>query len=129
MADVIDGLDIAFEESPMPLYQRAEITPAQLQALEREMARLQAENLDLRNVMRLTDERIRWFETAIRLNLKAWKLMLKGKFFLVVAIDEPYFPGVYYLIRGREQEIGRWMAEDQEVMDQAMSEFCHSKRE
>lgn len=45
---------------------------------------------------------------------RAGKLLKKGKFFLVVAEDEPYFKQVYQMIREREIEIGRWTEEDEE---------------
>lgn len=45
---------------------------------------------------------------------RAGKLLKKGKFFLVVAEDEPYFKQVYQMIRNREIEIGRWTEEDEE---------------
>ena len=46
--------------------------------------------------------------------LSGWagKLLRKGKFFLCVAEDEPYFLDVFRMIRKREQEIGCWTEED-----------------
>ncbi len=42
------------------------------------------------------------------LDCRAGKLLRKGKFFLVVANDEPYFTNVYTLIRDNEKRHGRW---------------------
>lgn len=39
---------------------------------------------------------------------RAGKLLLKEKPFIVVAIDEPYFPQVYRLIRKHEKRKGTW---------------------
>lgn len=47
------------------------------------------------------------------LDCRAGKLLRKGKPFLVVAIDEPYYSAVYKMIRDREMEIGRWNSEDE----------------
>lgn len=44
---------------------------------------------------------------------RAFKLIWKRKNFLVVAEDEPYFIGVYGMIRDHEKEIGRWNNEDE----------------
>ena len=46
---------------------------------------------------------------------RAFKLMDKGKYFVVVAFDEPYFLKVYAMIREQELEIGRWTEEDEKV--------------
>ena len=46
---------------------------------------------------------------------RAFKLMDKGKYFVVVAFDEPYFLKVYSMIREQEKLIGRWTEEDEMV--------------
>lgn len=46
---------------------------------------------------------------------RAFKLMDKGKYFVVVAFDEPYFLKVYAMIREQEKLIGRWTDEDEKV--------------
>ena len=46
---------------------------------------------------------------------RAFKLMDKGKYFVVVAFDEPYFPKVYSMIRNQEKLIGRWNEEDEKM--------------
>ena len=46
---------------------------------------------------------------------RAFKLMDKGKYFVVVAFDEPYFLKVYSMIRDQEKLIGRWNEEDEKV--------------
>ena len=47
------------------------------------------------------------------LDCRAGKLLRKGKFFLVVANDEPYFTHVYTLIRDNEKRHGRWTDADE----------------
>jgi len=44
---------------------------------------------------------------------RAFKLMKKEKFFLVVAIDEPYFINVYDTIRAHEKAKGTWTKKDE----------------
>jgi len=39
---------------------------------------------------------------------RAGKLLRKGKPFIIVAIDEPYYPEVYRLIRQSETKKGTW---------------------
>ena len=46
---------------------------------------------------------------------RAFKLMDKKKYFIVVACDEPYFMDVYSMIRDNEIKIGRWDVEDEKV--------------
>ena len=46
---------------------------------------------------------------------RVFKLMDKGKYFVVVAFDEPYFLSVYSMIREQEIKIGRWNEEDEKV--------------
>ena len=46
---------------------------------------------------------------------RVFKLMDKGKYFVVVAFDEPYFLKVYAMIREQEMKIGRWTEEDEKV--------------
>jgi len=54
---------------------------------------------------------------------RAGKLLKKGKPFVVVAYDEPYFIEVYRLIRAREREIGRWTSEDEERYQELTEEL------
>lgn len=60
-------------------------------------------------------EKIAYYEGL--LSGRAGKLLKKGKFFLVVAEDEPYFNAVYRMIREREIEMGRWTEEDEEQFE------------
>ena len=46
---------------------------------------------------------------------RAGKLLAKGKPFVVVACDEPYYATVYALIREFERAKGRWTEEDESV--------------
>lgn len=41
------------------------------------------------------------------------KLRAKGKQFLVISEDEPYYAEAYLMIRKQEQEQGTWTAEDE----------------
>lgn len=56
------------------------------------------------------------------LNCRAGKLLQKGKTFVVVAVDEPYFSFVFDLIRKHEKHRGRWTDDDQRWYDQAIRE-------
>ena len=56
------------------------------------------------------------------LNCRAGKLLQKGKTFVVVAVDEPYFSFVFDLIRKHEKHHGRWTDDDQRWYDQAIRE-------
>jgi len=58
------------------------------------------------------DKTIAYYEEL--LSGRAGKLLKKGKFFLVVACDEPYFNEVYDMIRANGIKIGRWTEEDEE---------------
>ena len=60
-------------------------------------------------------QKIAYYESL--LSGRAGKLLKKGKFFLVVADDEPYFIEVFEMIRDQEIEIGRWTEEDQEIFE------------
>lgn len=44
---------------------------------------------------------------------RAQKIEVKGKEFIVIAQDEPYFTDVYDIIRRHECYKGRWTAEDE----------------
>ena len=46
---------------------------------------------------------------------RAGKLLNKGKYFVVVAHDEPYFSDVYNLIRRKEKTDGTWTEEDERI--------------
>lgn len=49
------------------------------------------------------------------LDCRAGNLLKKGKPFVVVACDEPYFWGVYNTIRAVEKSVGTWSDEDQRL--------------
>ena len=57
---------------------------------------------------------------------RAFKLMDKGKYFIVISFDEPYFMTAYSLIREQEIKIGRWNADDEAMYqyyaEQALNE-------
>ncbi len=52
---------------------------------------------------------------------RAGKLLKKGKPFIVVAHDEPYYLDVYRLIRWHERQKDRWTVEDESAFQIAMS--------
>ncbi|RJP48735.1 MAG: hypothetical protein C4586_08435 [Anaerolineaceae bacterium] len=52
---------------------------------------------------------------------RAGKLLKKGKPFICVAIDEPYYPQVYRLIRQHEAKKGRWTEQDEIEFQRSMS--------
>ena len=52
---------------------------------------------------------------------RAGKLLKKGKPFVVVACDEPYYHTVYRLIREREKAVGRWTKEDEAIYEAALA--------
>jgi len=58
------------------------------------------------------------------LDCRAGKLLLKGKFFVVVAVDEPYFQEVYNLIYEEEMEKGTWTKEDLKMYRKAIREWA-----
>lgn len=59
-----------------------------------------------RDAMKRLNKRLT--EAERLLGSRAGKLLKKGKTFIVVAIDEPYFSFVYDLIRKQEKHKGRW---------------------
>ena len=54
---------------------------------------------------------------------RAGKLLKKGKPFICVAIDEPYYPQVYRLIRQHEAKKGRWTEQDEIEFQKAISRW------
>ena len=57
------------------------------------------------------------------LDCRAGKLLLKGKRFVVVAVDEPYFMEVYAKIREQERKKGTWTIEDEDEYNKAKKEW------
>ncbi len=57
------------------------------------------------------------------LDCRAGKLLLKGKRFVVVAVDEPYFAHVYSIIRDGELANDRWPDQDQQTYLDALNEW------
>lgn len=51
---------------------------------------------------------------------RAFKLIMKEKPFVVVAIDEPYFKTVYELIRSEEMKKGTWRYEDEKSFEKGL---------
>lgn len=54
---------------------------------------------------------------------RAGKLLKKGKTFVVVAVDELYFPAVYMMIREDEKRHGKWGDCDERAMELALDEW------
>jgi hypothetical protein len=54
---------------------------------------------------------------------RAGKLLLKNKPFIVVAIDEPYFPQAYRLIRSHEKRKGTWTENCEECFQEWMDQW------
>lgn len=69
------------------------------------------------------DEAMNRLEGAIRFHPRAAKLMAKRKGFLVVACDEPYYCGVYSVIREHEIKNGRWTLEDEKIFSEVWDRF------
>lgn len=61
-------------------------------------------------------------DAAVARHPRAWKLMQKGKPFIVIAHDEPYFAQVYATIRQHETDAGRWSADDEVAYQKAIAE-------
>ena len=59
----------------------------------------------------LREENKKYYELLLG---RAGKLLKKGKPFVVVACDEPYYLDVYRLIRRHEKEKGDWTNYDEE---------------
>ena len=118
-------LDAEEGASPLPIYMRAEITSKDLAKLRNELqlatGKLQAAEAE-NGLMRTVLAKYPNFENVYP---RAWKLMVECKYFLCVAIDEPYFPATYFMLRARERELGRWSEFDQAMMDEALSEHAH----
>lgn len=55
-------------------------------------------------------------------NTRAMKLLKKGKHFVVVAFDEPYYGHVYAKIRQHEKVKGKWTDEDEAEFIERMSQ-------
>ena len=77
------------------------MTRAENKKIAEEMARYLAEERHKERMEHFSHKRL--LE-----NTRAGKLLLKDKPFIVVAIDEPYYPQVYRLIRQSEKRKGTW---------------------
>jgi hypothetical protein len=81
---------------------------AQLAALTAANTRLEQERDEAQRVMEF--------------HPRATKLIQKGKPFIVIAIDEPYFQAAYDLIRRQEKENGTWTDDDEISYFEMLSE-------
>lgn len=83
----------------------------------RALAKTRPADLTAVGVKRMVDH-IEKLEAEIerlrKVHPRAFKLMAKGKPFIVIANDEPYFEAAYKLIRANEISIGRWNEADEE---------------
>jgi len=66
-------------------------------------------------------QRQRIAELEAVLDCRAGRLLSSGRFFVVVAEEEPYFADVYDLIRLHECDKGDWTEEDEATYQDAMS--------
>jgi hypothetical protein len=62
-------------------------------------------------------------ELKARLDCRAGKLLKKGRRFIVVAVDEPYFCDVFNRIKENEMNKGRWTGEDEIWFLESMNEW------
>lgn len=69
------------------------------------------------------EERRHYLEMESLLNCRAGKLIKKGKMFIVVAVDEPYFPLVYKIIRQHEKRKHGWTAICEENFQLAINQW------
>jgi len=69
------------------------------------------------------EEQKRVAEMEFLLDSRAGKLLKKGKPFIVVACDEPYYLEVYRLIRAYEKAKGTWTERDENVFNQTIVEW------
>jgi hypothetical protein len=56
------------------------------------------------------------------LDCRAGKLLVAKKPFIAVANDEPYFMGIYAVVRENEQAQGTWTPEDEDAFTKAWKE-------
>ena len=103
MSEILDVIRMYVSDLVSPTYYEV-----LLQEAAREIERLEADNRKLRDA----------------LNNRAGKLLCKGKYFLCVTIDEPYFSHVYDLIRKHERHHGRWTDEDEQAYRQRMNQWA-----
>jgi len=68
---------------------------------------------DFAKVLKTFEIDMEELEEILNFNPRATKLAAKGKTFIVIAIDEPYFKNAFDMIREREISIERWTDEDQ----------------
>ena len=77
-----------------------------------------------RDAMKRLNKRLT--EAERLLGSRAGKLLKKGKTFIVVAVDEPYFHGVFHTIRYNEQQKGTWTDEDELWYREAIGEWIEA---
>lgn len=109
-----DNLDRCYPSCPESLERKTEL-----------MITLQSDDyvtlVKDRNQLKYENERLR------DVYPRAFKLMDKGKYFIVISFDEPYFMKAYSLIRDQEIKIGRWNAED-EATYQYYAEYTQKRK-
>ena len=75
----------------------------------------------------LTAERDSLREVVEKLHPRVFRLIEKGREFLVVGIHEPYYRQVYDLIRSREQDTKTWTEGDEECYARAVIKWHDMK--
>lgn len=73
-------------------------------------------------------DRLRIANSTANFNSRAQKLSLKGVPFIVIAVDEDYFPEAYRLIRNSERAHGRWGVVDEDAMQTLMLRWLNRQR-
>jgi len=89
---------------------------------KRELAELRARVSELESECGKVDNELEYYREAGRFHPRALKLMRKRKNFVVVAVDEPYFGAVYWMIRGHEMAKGTWTPDDERLFQAALVE-------
>ena len=67
------------------------------------------------------DVELAFLNNTLNFHPRAKNLMVKRKFFIVIARDEPYFLRAYNLIRKHEMSKGTWTEEDERVYQEVIS--------
>lgn len=76
----------------------------------------------IKRIHKERDEKLIKYENILE-TTRAGKLLLKDKPFVIVAIDEPYFPQVYRLIRSHELKKKRWSKYDEQCFAKLMTDW------
>ena len=78
-------------------------------------------------VAELVQDRDRLRRIVEELHPRVFRLIEKGRHFLVIGVHEPYYKQAYDLIRSREQETGTWTEGDEECYARAIVDWHNRK--